>query len=90
MEQTLSSEHKAKILEYRHISSATGDIVKYIRDRKYKKTKSLATRWKKFNNIAMGGIEPNCIYTIAGISGSGDVVLFNTNMYCRLYEESYR
>ena len=78
MEQTLSSQNKAKILEYRHISSATGDIVKYIRDRKYRKTKSLATRWKKFNSIAMGGVEPNCIYTIAGISGSGKSSFVNT------------
>ena len=78
MEQTLSSQPQAKILEYRHISSATGDIVKYIRDRKYRKTKSLATRWKKFNSIAMGGVEPNCIYTIAGISGSGKSSFVNT------------
>ena len=91
MEQTLSSQHQAKILEYRHISSATGDIVKYIRDRKYRKTKSLATRWKKFNSIAMGGVEPNCIYTIAGISGSGDVVLFkNIAVYTRNRIDNYR
>ena len=32
---------------------------------------SLKTRWAKFNRQCMGGIEPNTVYTIAGISGSG-------------------
>lgn len=68
MERRLDS---TKILQLKHISEATDDIVKYIEERRTGITKSLATRFSKFNNICMGGIEPNTIYTIAGISGSG-------------------
>ena len=75
------SNNTEKILQYRHISSATSEIVDYIYSRKNNLIRSLATRWKKFNAITMGGIEPNAIYTIAGISGSGDIVLFNTYQY---------
>ncbi len=60
-----------KILEYKHISLATKEIVKYIDDRRKSVVKSLKTRWNKLNKLTMGGIEPNVIYTIAGISGSG-------------------
>lgn len=74
----MMSNNSTKLLEYKHISSATKDIVKYISDRKYKKVKSLKTRWEKFNRVAMGGIEPNAIYTIAGISGSGKSSFVNT------------
>lgn len=74
MEQTSNN----KILVYKHISTATNEIVKYISDRKNKKVSSLSTRWQKFNKLAMGGIEPNSIYTIAGISGSGKSSFVNT------------
>ena len=60
-----------KTLTYKHISSATNEIVKYIKDRRELKVCSLRTRWEKFNRLAMGGIEPNSIYAIGGISGSG-------------------
>jgi replicative DNA helicase len=40
--------------------------------------KSLKTKWEKFNNQAMGGIEPNSIYTFAGISGSGKSSFLNS------------
>src|SRR5215470_2773319 len=32
---------------------------------------SLHTRWKSLNNLMMDGIDPNCIITLAGRSGSG-------------------
>jgi len=73
MEQTSS-----RILNYKHISSATNEIVKYIQDRRLNRVRSLRTRWDKFNKIAMGGIEPNAIYAIAGISGSGKSSFVNT------------
>ena len=76
MEQKLNNTDK--ILQYRHISSATSEIINYMSDRKYGKVKSLKTRWRKFNAITMGGIEPNAIYTIAGISGSGKSSFVNT------------
>jgi hypothetical protein len=57
---------------YKHISEATSEIISYICNRKSGVIKSLKTRWEKFNNLCMGGIEPNTIYTVAGISGSGN------------------
>lgn len=63
--------NQAKILPYRLISDPTKEIIKYITDRRTGVVKSLKTRWPKFNVQCMGGIEPNAIYTIAGISGSG-------------------
>lgn len=73
MEQTSN-----KVLEYKHISSATNEIVKYINDRRLNRVSSLKTRWDKFNKLAMGGIEPNAIYAVAGISGSGKSSFVNT------------
>lgn len=73
MEQTSS-----KTLSFRHISTATNEAVEYIRKRKNHEIQSLATRWKKFNKSCMGGIEPNTIYTIVGISGSGKSSFVNT------------
>lgn len=73
MEQTSS-----KTLSFRHISIATSEAVEYIRKRKNHEIQSLATRWKKFNKSCMGGIEPNTIYTIVGISGSGKSSFVNT------------
>ena len=74
MAQTSSS----KVLAYKHISTAANEIVKYISDRRTFKSKSLETRWDKFNKLAMGGVEPNAIYTIAGVSGSGKSSMVNT------------
>ena len=73
MEQTSS-----KTLSFRHISTATSEAVEYMRKRKNHEIQSLATRWKKFNKSCMGGIEPNTIYTIVGISGSGKSSFVNT------------
>lgn len=73
MEQTSS-----KTLSFRHISTATSEAVEYIRKRKNHEIQSLATRWKKFNKSCMGGIEPNTIYTIVGIAGSGKSSFVNT------------
>lgn len=67
-----------KTLTFRHISSATNEAVEYIRKRKNHEIVSLRTRWNKFNKSCMGGIEPNTIYTIVGISGSGKSSFVNT------------
>lgn len=58
-------------LPIRHISTVADEAVRYITARKEHTVSSLATRWKKLNSCCMGGIEPNTVYTIAGISGSG-------------------
>lgn len=66
MEQTYSKTYP---LLYKNISSPVGEISDYIDKRRKRRLKSLQTRWFKFNQLCMGGIEPNTIYTIAGISG---------------------
>jgi replicative DNA helicase len=65
-------------LTFRHISSAAIEAGGYIKKRKNHEIESLKTRWKKFNTQCMGGIEPNTIYTIVGISGSGKSSFVNT------------
>jgi len=74
MEQTFYS----KPLKYRNIGTAAGEAVDYINQRRHFKLQSLATKWPKFNNLCMGGIEPNVLYTIAGISGSGKSSFVNS------------
>ena len=61
----------SKILQYVKINKATEDIVRYIDDRRRGSNISLKTRWNKYNSVCMGGIEPNILITIGGISGSG-------------------
>ena len=55
----------------RPISVVAQEAINYIRGRREHNIVSLKTRWSKFNKQCMGGIEPNTVYTIAGISGSG-------------------
>ena len=63
MEQNLSN--------VRPMSVVAQEAINYIRGRREHNIVSLKTRWAKFNKQCMGGIEPNTVYTIAGISGSG-------------------
>ena len=67
-----------KPLAFRHISNATDEILHYIQDRRKGSVNSLRTRWQKFNNACMGGIEPNTVTTFTGISGSGKSSVVNT------------
>lgn len=67
-----------KRLSYKHISEPTLEILRYIDNRRKGVNKSLKTRWSKFNRSCMGGIEPNTIYTIAGVSGSGKSSFVNS------------
>ena len=64
-------QNSSKDLHIRHIASATDEILEYINHRRHGIIKSLRTRWPKFNRQCMGGIEPNTIYAVCGISGSG-------------------
>ena len=64
-------QNSSKDLHIRHIASATDEILEYINHRRHGIIKSLRTRWPKFNRQCMGGIEPNAIYAVCGISGSG-------------------
>ena len=61
----------------RPISVVAQEAVNYIAGRREHNITSLKTRWKKFNKQCMGGIEPNRVYTIAGISGSGKSSMAN-------------
>ena len=53
------------------MSVVAQEAINYISGRRDHSITSLKTRWAKFNKQCMGGIEPNTVYTIAGISGSG-------------------
>lgn len=53
------------------------EAINYIAGRREHTISSLKTRWAKFNKQCMGGIEPNTVYTIAGISGSGKSSMAN-------------
>ena len=72
MEQNLSN--------IRPMSVVAQEAINYIKGRREHNIVSLQTRWKKFNKQCMGGIEPNTVYTIAGISGSGNKVFANCNL----------
>lgn len=58
-------------LKIRSISTVAQEAIDYISARRDHKIISLNTRWKKLNRMCMGGIEPNTVYTVTGISGSG-------------------
>jgi replicative DNA helicase len=64
-------------LEIRSIADVTDEEIKYIDDRRHGRIKSLATPWKKYNNVAMGGIEWHTIHTLGGMSGSGKTAILN-------------
>lgn len=70
MEQNLSNR-------VRPISVVAQEAINYIAGRREHTLSSLKTRWKKFNKQCMGGIEPNVVMTIAGISGSGKSSMAN-------------
>ena len=72
MEQNYNS------LPIKNIQVATREAVTYIKSRKEHTIKSLRTRWNKLNKCMMGGIEPNVVITITGISGSGKSSIANT------------
>jgi replicative DNA helicase len=60
------------------MSVVAQEAINYIEGRRTHNIVSLKTRWEKFNKQCMGGIEPNTIYTFAGISGTGKSSLCNT------------
>ena len=70
MEQNLSNI-------IRPMSKVAQEAITYIAGRRDYSITSLKTRWNKFNRQCMGGIEPNTVYTIAGISGSGKSSMAN-------------
>lgn len=65
-------------LTFKHISHASKEAIEYIDNRRKGNIKSLKTRWSKFNDSCMGGIEPNAVYTVAGISGAGKSAFTNS------------
>ena len=71
MEQTFSD------IEFRTIKEVAEEATSYINSRRKHLITPLKTRWKKFNKACCGGIEPNMVFTIAGISGAGKSALAN-------------
>ena len=65
-------------LPFKHISTAASEAVTYIRRRKNHEIEPLKSRWNKFNEMCCGGIEPGCVYTIVGASGTGKSSFVNT------------
>lgn len=65
-------------LAFRHISNVTDEALQYIDNRRKHSVTSLKTKWTKFNNACMGGIEPNTVTTFTGISGSGKSSVVNS------------
>lgn len=72
MEQILSNY-------VRPMSKVAQEAIDYIAGRRDHTIVSLKTRWNKFNKQCMGGIEPNTVMTIAGISGSGNESFISCN-----------
>lgn len=71
-------QNSYKPLLFKHISEATKEAISYIKARKEHQIEPLKSRWNKFNYICGGGIEPGCVYTIAGASGTGKSSFVNT------------
>lgn len=71
-------QRSSRMLPYKHIGEPANEVLSYIDNRRRGVVKSLKTRWSKFNRQCMGGIEPNTIYTVAGISGSGKSSFVNS------------
>lgn len=69
MEETSSNSILSKVV--RPMSVVAQEAINYIEGRRSHNIVSLKTRWAKFNKQCMGGIEPNTVFTVAGISGSG-------------------
>jgi len=63
-----------KIETAKQIADKTLDLIEKRRSGNWR---SLRTRWKKVNKQTMGGIEPNTIVTIGGMSGSGKTAFAN-------------
>ena len=70
-------QQSSNIMSFKPIADAAEESVKYIESRKNHTIVPLKTRWEKFNRVCCGGIEPNMIITIAGISGSGKSAIAN-------------
>lgn len=65
------------IPKFHTIAEVAEEATSYIDSRRKHLITPLKTRWKKFNRACCGGIEPNMVFTIAGISGSGKSALAN-------------
>lgn len=65
------------VFKFQTIAEVAEEATSYIDSRRKHLINPLKTRWKKFNKACCGGIEPNMVFTIAGISGSGKSALAN-------------
>lgn len=66
-----------KPLSFKRIDTAVNEAKQSIDDRRTGRIKALKTRWRKFNNLCMGGLTPDSLVTIAGMSSSGKTAFAN-------------
>jgi len=62
---------------WKHISEAGEEALQYIEDRRDGKERSLRTKWNKFNDVLLDGVEWNNIITFAGMSSSGKTLVLS-------------
>jgi replicative DNA helicase len=63
--------------KWKHISEIRKDALEYMEKRKAGLIESIRTKWKKFNDAGIGGLEWGSITTIAGRPGSGKTLIVN-------------
>lgn len=78
-------QKSSKDLKIKSFKDAAAEELKYMKMRKEGKITSLKTRWDKFNQVSMNGLEWGSITTIAGMSGSGKTAILN-EMETSLFE----
>ena len=83
--QMAMEQESFKDLKIKSFKEAAAEELKYMQMRKEGKITSLKTRWNKFNQVSMNGLEWGSITTIAGISGSGKTAILN-EMETSLFE----
>jgi len=72
-----STARDSSKLKLTHISTATKQAVQIVSNRRKGINETLITPWPKLNKAFFGGVEPQTVFTIAGISGSGKSAIAN-------------
>ena len=84
-QMAMEQESSKSNLKIKSIKQAAIEELKYMKMRKEGKITSLKTRWNKFNQVSMNGLEWGSITTVAGMSGSGKTAILN-EMETSLFE----
>ncbi len=65
----------ATIPKWKHISEIHREAIDYIEQRRDGSIKSIKTKWEKFNDAGVDGLEWGTITTVAGRAGSGKTLI---------------